>query len=225
MIHINADIGEIPEQIIDGTQEALLACLTAVNIACGGHAGNDETMRLSVAQSRRHQLQIGAHPGYPDPLNFGRVALDMPLDDVERTVYEQIRALAAHTDEIRHVKPHGALYNQAVADPALARAIARGAARFSRSITLVGLANSRMLDAFAEEGFDIAAEAFADRRYNPDGSLRSRALPGALIEDPEEAAAQAVRLARSGTIQTICVHGDTPGAAAIARAVAQALLL
>ncbi|MBI2686525.1 MAG: LamB/YcsF family protein [Acidobacteria bacterium] len=224
MIHINADIGEIPAHIEDGTQESLLRHLTQVNIACGGHAGDDSTMRASIGQANRYNLQIGAHPGYPDPANFGRLELDLPLDAVTQAVFEQITALSKFTNEIQHVKPHGALYNQAVHNEALARAIAKGAARFSRNIALVGLANSKMLDVFAGEGFRIQAEAFADRRYNADGTLVSRTLPNALITDPAEAAQQAVRLARSGTIQTICVHGDTPGAAAIARAVAQALI-
>jgi UPF0271 protein len=225
MIHINADIGEIPAHIADGTQEALLPYLTAVNIACGGHAGNDEMMRLSVAQARRHSLQIGAHPGYPDPANFGRLELNLPLDEVTNFVHQQITALARFEKDLTHVKPHGALYNQAAKDPNLARAIARGVARYSKQIPLVGLANSPMLEVFAAEGFPIQAEAFADRRYNPDGTLVSRALPHALIEDPAEAAAQALQMASSGKVQTICVHGDTPGAAAIARAVAKALLL
>lgn len=225
MIHINADIGEIPAHLTDGTQEALLPYLTAVNIACGGHAGNAEMMRLSVEQARRHNLQIGAHPGYPDPSNFGRLELQLPLEEVTDFVHQQIAALAAFTNELTHVKPHGALYNQAAKDPALARAIACGVARYSKLIPLVGLANSLMLDVFREEGFPVQAEAFADRRYNPDGSLVSRALPHALIEDPAEAAAQALEMAASGHIQTICVHGDTPGAAAIARAVAKALIL
>lgn len=225
MIHINADIGEIPEDIANGTQEALLQYLTAVNIACGGHAGTPETMRQSIAQAKKYRLEIGAHPGYPDPANFGRLSLNMPLDAVAETVFEQIKTLAQFTNEIRHVKPHGALYNQAVNDPDLARAIAQGVARFSREITLVGLANSRMLEVFAEAGFQIAAEAFADRRYNADGTLVARTEANALITDPAEAAEQALKFARDGTVQTICVHGDTPGAAAIARAVAQALIL
>ena len=178
-------------------------------------------MRQSVLQAQKHNLQIGAHPGYPDPANFGRLNLDMPLDAVTQTVYEQLQTLARFTTEIRHVKPHGALYNQAAQDPSLARAIARGVARFSQQVTLVGLAGSRMLEAFAEEGFPTMSEAFADRRYNPDGSLVSRALPHALIDDPAEAASQI--LVMRG-IQTVCVHGDSPGAIAIARAVAQALL-
>ena len=182
-------------------------------------------MRQSIAQAEKYGLEIGAHPGYPDAANFGRLAMNMPLDAVAETVFEQIKTLAQFTSEIRHVKPHGALYNQAVNDPALARAIAQGAARFSKEITLVGLANSRMLEVFAEAGFQIAAEAFADRRYNADGTLVARTEANALITDPAEAAEQARRFAQSGSVQTICVHGDTPGAAVIARAVAQALIL
>lgn len=225
MMQINADIGEIPQHIADGTQEALLPFLTEVNIACGGHAGDDETMRVSVEQARRHGLRIGAHPGYPDRENFGRVAMAMGLAEVEETVYRQVSALAAIAGELTHVKPHGALYNLSAADEELARAIARGVARFSKAVTLVGLAGSKMLDVFRSEGFAIAREGFADRAYNADGTLRARTLPGALIEDPAEAAAQALRMAASGTIDTICVHGDTPGAAAIASAVAKALIL
>ena len=218
MIHINADVEDNP-------QDDLLQHLTAINIACGGHFGNSETMQEAVDKAKRFNLQIGAHPGYPDPANFGRLELDMPLDAVAQTVFEQIQALAAHTKEIRHVKPHGALYNQAVNNEALAYAIAQGAARFSKQLTLVGLANSKMVTVFAGAGFVTQAEAFADRRYNPDGTLVSRKLPNALITNPAEAAAQALRLAQTGAVQTICIHGDTPGAAAIARAVAQALIL
>lgn len=225
MIHINADIGEIPEHIADGTQESLLPYLTAVNIACGGHAGNEEMMRVSVQQATQRGLRIGAHPGYPDAANFGRLPMEMSMEAVTEFVYEQVAALARIAPGMAHVKPHGALYNQAAQDLELARAIARGVARAGRGLILVGLANSRMLDAFVEEGFPVEAEAFADRRYNADGTLVSRQLPNALIEDPAEAAAQAVEMARSGRIQTICVHGDTPGAAAIARAVAKALIL
>jgi UPF0271 protein len=224
MIHINADIGEIAEHIADGTQEALLPSLTAVNIACGGHAGDESMMRASIRQALTYGLQIGAHPGYPDRGHFGRRELNLPLDEVSQLVYEQVAALGALTGEIRHVKPHGALYNQAAHNPPLAQAIARGVARFSRSVTLFGLAGSPMLDAFAAEGFATAAEAFADRRYNPDGTLVSRTRPDALIEDPAEAAAQVLRLIAQGNVQTICVHGDTPGAAAIARAVAKACI-
>ncbi len=216
-------MGELPEAIDDGTQESLMPHLTSVNIACGGHAGDEDTMRRTVEQARRHGLAIGAHPGYLDRANFGRTELDLPPAAIEELVYDQIRALADIAGEIVHVKPHGALYNQAVRNRALADAIARGVARFSIEVVLVGLADSQMLEAFKEAGFRTAAEAFADRKYEADGTLRSRKFDDALIRDPAKAAEQAVELARSGRAQTICIHSDTPGSPAIAAAVAEAL--
>jgi UPF0271 protein len=224
MMQINADVGEIAELISDGRQEELLGYVTMVNIACGGHAGTAETMRISVEQARRRGLRIGAHPGYADRENFGRVAVAMELDAVSEMVFGQVRELAKYTDEIGHVKPHGALYNEAAVRGELARAIARGVAGFSREVTLVGLAGSVMLKEFGEEGFAVMAEGFADRRYTAEGTLVARGLPGAVITDAGEAAEQVLRLRESGRVQTICVHGDTAGAAGIARAVAQALL-
>ncbi len=223
MMDINCDIGEVVELIEDGSQEALMPFLTSVNIACGGHAGGSRMMQISVDQATQYGLKIGAHPGYPDAANFGRLELDMPFPAVAQMVYEQICALAAVTKHISHVKPHGALYNQAVKNRGLAQAIARGTARFSREVTLVGLAGSEMLAVFQEEGFRVAAEAFADRRYEMDGTLRSRKFADALILDPEEAASQAVRISQSKMADTICIHSDTPGALAIATAVAKAL--
>ena len=220
---INCDIGEVPEMIESGGQESILPHVTSANIACGGHAGDERMMRVSVEQAKRYGLKIGAHPSYPDRANFGRLELDMPLGALEQTVHGQILALVKISGGIAHVKPHGALYNQAARDEKLALAVARGVARFSRTVTLVGLAGSKMLDVFRAEGFPVLAEGFADRRYESDGSLRNRRLPGALIHDPSEAAAQAVRLAKSGIAETICIHGDTPGAAMIAAAVSKAL--
>ena len=238
-IDINCDMGEIPEHISDGTQESLMRSITSVNIACGGHAGDERMMKTTIEQALRWNLTIGAHPGYPDRENFGRVELDLPLEQVEETVFGQIRTLAevaaTYATAVVHVKPHGALYNQAVNNPALARAIANGVARFSKDVVLVGLAGSKMLDVFREAGFRVAAEAFADRRYEPDGTLRSRKFDDALIRDPKQAAEQAVRIAkRRGVIasdgstvkieaDTVCMHGDTPGAPKIAEAVAAGL--
>jgi 5-oxoprolinase (ATP-hydrolysing) subunit A len=223
MMDINSDVGELRSMIDDGTQGALMPYLTSANIACGGHAGDEQTMRITVDQARRHKVAIGAHPGYPDRENFGRVELDMPLHAVEQTVFDQIRALAAIATDIVHVKPHGALYNQAAGNRQLAAAIARGVARYRRDVTLMGLAGSPMLEVFRQEGFSVLAEAFADRRYEADGTLRSRKYPDALIQDPAEAAAQALRMAEKGQAQTICIHSDTPGSVAIARAVSSAL--
>ncbi len=238
-IDLNCDMGELPEAIADGSQEALMPSLTSVNIACGGHAGDAQTMQATIAQALRWKLAIGAHPGYPDRTNFGRLQLNLPPEAIADSVYEQVRALAevaAHAGvRLTHVKPHGALYNQAVHSRRLAEAIAKGVARWSRDVALVGLAGSPMLDVFREAGFPVAAEAFADRRYEPDGTLRSRKHPDALIRDPAEAGRQALSIVQRGTViahdgnqvpvnaQTICIHGDTPGAPKIATAVAKAL--
>jgi UPF0271 protein len=151
----------------------------------------------------------------------------LALEEIEKTVFEQIRGLAAIAAEyataIVHVKPHGALYNQAVNRPELALAIANGTARFSKNVVLVGLAGSQMVDVFRSAGFRVAAEAFADRTYEPDGTLRSRKFDDALIRDPVKAAGQALRIAPEGRAQTICIHGDTPGAPKIAEMVAKTL--
>ena len=238
-IDLNCDMGEVPESISDGTQESLMPFLTSVNIACGGHAGDLQTMKATIEQARRWRLAIGAHPGYPDHANFGRVELNLPPEEVADSVLEQVEALAkVAVDcgvEVTHVKPHSALYNQAAKSRSLAQAIADGVARWRRDVVLVGLAGSLMLDVFWEAGFRVAAEAFADRRYEADGTLRSRRFEDALIRDPVEAGQQALRVAQRGTAiahdgkevsvsaQTICIHADTPGAPRIAAAVAQAL--
>src|SRR6267142_3817740 len=238
-IDLNCDVGELPEAIADGTQESLMASLTSVNIACGGHAGDEQTMETTVEQAIRWKLTIGAHPGYPDRANFGRVELKLPAKEIADFVCEQVRALAEVAArcgaQLAHVKPHGALYNQAVRNRELARAIADGVARWSRDVVLVGLAGSPMLDIFREAGFAVAAEAFADRRYEADGTLRSRKFADALIRNPEEAAWQALGIAERGLViasdgsqvdvraQTICIHGDTPGAPEIAARVARTL--
>jgi UPF0271 protein len=216
-VWLNCDMGELADAALE---EALMAHVDAANIACGGHAGDEPAMRRTIALALRHGVRIGAHPGYPDRAHFGRLELTMELPDVAATVEEQVRRLAALT-HVAHVKPHGALYNAAARNPALARAIAEGVARWSTGVVLVGLASSPMLDVWRAMGFQTAAEGFADRRYEQDGSLRSRKLPGALITDPRAAAAQAVRLA--GSADTVCIHSDTPGAVEIAKVVRSAL--
>ena len=206
----------------------LLALVTSVNVACGFHAGDPAVMDRTVAAAARAGVALGAHPGYPDLRGFGRRPMSLPPEEVETDVLYQVGALMAfaraHGARLVHVKPHGALYNQAALDEELARAVARGTARAGRDLILVGLAGSEAMRRAAEaEGLRFAAEAFADRAYNDDGTLRSRRLPGAVITDPEAAARQAVSLAREGRADTLCLHGDTPGAVANARAVAQAL--
>jgi UPF0271 protein len=238
-IDLNCDMGELPEAIADGTQETWMPSLTSVSIACGGHAGDEATMKATVEQALRWNLAIGAHPGYPDRANFGRRELNLSPETVADFVFEQVRTLAVIAarcgTRVVHVKPHGALYNQAAKNRELAAAIAKGVGRWSREVTLVGLAGSSMLDVFRDAGFSAAGEAFADRRYEPDGSLRSRKFPDALICDPAEAGRQAQIIVEPGMAiacdgseididaQTLCIHGDTPGAAQIAAAVAQAL--
>ncbi len=285
-IDLNCDMGELPEAIADGTQEALLRSITSANVACGGHAGDERTMRTTIEQALRAGVAVGAHPGYPDRENFGRLELKMLPEAVADSACEQVRALAAVAAscgaKLVHVKPHGALYNQAVRNRELAAAIAKGVAKavglnsmlkdpihchpepgrrlpavsgrnvaanggegsaflpatskgWSKKVVLVGLAGSPMLDVFREAGFAVAAEAFADRRYKPDGTLRSRKFDDALIRNPAEAAKQALSIAQRGivtahdgtevhlTAQTICIHGDTPGSVQIAAAVARTL--
>ena len=238
-LDLNCDMGELPQAIADGTQEALLASVTSANVACGGHAGDAQTMRTTIEQALRAGVAVGAHPGYPDRENFGRLEQKMSPEALADSVCQQVRALgqiaAACGARLDHVKPHGALYNQAVADRKIAEAIAEGVARCSRELVLVGLAESPMLAVFRKAGFPVAAEAFADRRYEPDGTLRSRRFHDALIRDPDEAARQALAIAELGTVtaqngcelklaaQTICIHGDTPGAPEIAAAVARVL--
>lgn len=238
-IDLNCDMGEISEAIADGTQEALMRSITSANVACGGHAGDAETMRATIEQALHAGVAIGAHPGYPDRVNFGRLELKMAPAEVAESVFEQVAVLGKIAEScgapVVHVKPHGALYNQAVRNRELARAIADGVARWRRDVVLVGLAGSPMLDVFREAGFVVAAEAFADRRYEPDGTLRSRRFEDALIRNPKEAARQALGMVERGTVmasdgsevkvaaQTICIHGDTPGATKIAEEVARTL--
>lgn len=238
-IDLNCDMGELPEAIADGTQEALMPFLTSVNIACGGHAGDEQTMAATIEQALRWNLAIGAHPGYADRANFGRIELNLTPNAVAESVFQQVQTLAElaarFNARLAHVKPHGALYNQAVQNRGLAAAIAQGVAQWGHQVVLVGLAGSPMLEVFREAGFAVAAEAFADRRYEPNGTLRSRRFANALIHDPEEAARQALGIAQRGKViasdgsevavdaQTICLHSDTPGAAAIGQAVSHRL--
>jgi UPF0271 protein len=238
-IDLNCDMGELPAAIADGTQASLMPFLTSVNVACGGHAGDERTMETTIRQALGSKLALGAHPGYPDPLNFGRVELALSAEATANSVCEQVKSFAkvaaACGARVSHVKPHGALYNQAARDWATAQAIAHGVARWSRDVILVGLAGSLMLDVFREAGFRVAAEGFADRRYEADGTLRSRRLPDALIRDPVEAGQQALLIANQGiavacngkeivvNAQTICIHGDTAEATEMAATVARTL--
>jgi len=237
---LNADLGESFGRWTLGDDERMVAHITSANLACGFHAGDFRVMEATVALCRRAGVAVGAQPGYPDLLGFGRRPMPFDPDEVESLVRYQIGALEAFCRaqgvEMQHVKPHGALYNQAAAEPALAAAIARAVGRFSRDLALFGLASSEpMRSAAADAGLRFVAEAFADRRYLADGSLQPRSEPGSLITDAGVAAAQAVQVATDGAVtavdgsgvklsaDSICCHGDTPGAVEIAAAVRRAL--
>ena len=225
MIDLNCDMGELEDA---AHEAALMEYITSANIACGAHAGDDAIMERTAKLALARGVRIGAHPGYPDRANFGRLEIPMLSEDIASTVRAQIERLDSIVrrlgGRIVHVKPHGALYNVAVRNPEVCRAIGEGVAQWNRDTVVFGLAGSAMLDLWRGMGLKVAAEAFADRRYEPDGTLRSRKFPDALITDPREAAAQAVRLERSGTADTICVHGDTSGAVNILKACREALL-
>ncbi len=236
-IDLNADVGEIPE--LARIEETLLDVVTSVNVACGGHAGDAASMERVIRAALERGVAVGAHPSYPDRKGFGRRTMRLSLEEVSSAVAGQVAAFLEVAQRcgtrLAHVKPHGALYNAAAKDEALARAIAEGVARVAPGVLLVGLAGSVMLQGFSEEGFPFAGEAFADRGYEPDGSLTPRERSGALKESAEEAAEQAVSIAVRGEVvashgepvavdaRTICLHSDTPGAAAFGRAVAARL--
>lgn len=239
-VDLNADLGESFGRWKLGDDERLVAHITSANLACGFHAGDFSVMDATVALCRRAGVAVGAQPGYPDLLGFGRRAIPFEPDEVESLVRYQIGALEAfcraHGVEMQHVKPHGALYNGAASDPALAGAVARATARFSRDLALYGLASSEhMAEAAAGAGLRFVPEAFADRRYRADGSLQPRSEPGAVLADPEQAGAQAVSIAVDGrvsaedgsivrlTAESICCHGDTPGPVELAASVRRAL--
>jgi UPF0271 protein len=238
-IDLNCDLGESPDAIREGIDAAILQSVTSVNVACGGHAGDLGTMEATVRAALRHGVAIGAHPGFADRESFGRARVALSPSDTEGLVRDQVRELdrvaAACGATLTHVKPHGGLYHAVMEDEALARALAIGAARVRPGLALVGRAGATAIAVWTSMGFQAIAEGFADRRYEADGALRSRALAGAVLSDPDEAARQAVGLAvdrrvvgSDGTLlrvvaASICVHGDTPGAAAVARAVRERL--
>ena len=238
-IDLNCDMGESFGRYTFGTDEALMPYISSANIACGFHASDPLVMARTVRLAREHGVAIGAHPGYPDLQGFGRRDMGLSPEEAQDIILYQIGALAGFARaagvELAHVKAHGALYNQAAKDRALAEAVVRAVTRFSSELIVVGLANSMVIDAALEAGQPVAREAFADRAYEADGSLRSRRLPGAVLHDPAQAAEQAVRIARDGTVvtwdgqevlvkaETLCVHGDTRSALAIVQAIRQAL--
>jgi UPF0271 protein len=231
-IDLNADVGESFGAYSIGNDAALMPSISSVSVAAGFHAGDPSVLRRTIRLAASHGVAVGAHPGFPDLVGFGRRELNASPGETEDFVLYQIAAVAgvaaAEGVRLQHVKPHGALFNMAVRDAAVAAAIARAVAAFDASLVLFGLSNSELLNAGRASGLRVASEVFADRAYEPDGSLRSRSLPDAVIHDPSRVVQRAVRMARERVVEaidgtlvplladTICVHGDTPGAAGLA---------
>ena len=238
-IDLNSDLGESFGAWVMGQDAALMPVITSANVACGFHAGDPGVMRETVWLARAQGVAIGAHPGFPDLAGFGRRDLRCTPQEVEDMVVYQIGALAAvaaaQGTRLQHVKAHGALYNMACRDEALAAAIARATKAVDPGLILFGLPRSPLLQQGVRLGLRVAAEVFADRAYNADGSLVSRLQPGSVIHDEAAVVARAVLMATERAVtaadgsllrldaDTICVHGDTPGAASLARAIRQAL--
>jgi len=237
-IDLNADLGETVDGVPTADDEAMFAVISSANVACGGHAGDPASMREAVARAERFGVVVGAHPSYPDRANFGRAAVAMDPAELAAAVAGQLAALAAAGADLRYVKPHGALYHAVTTDreqaDAVARAVADHAAQLGRALPVLGLPGE-IEAAAAAVGLPFVREAFLDRGYLPDGTLVPRGRPGALLADPDLVAARAVRLATAGVVEAVdgsavradaaslCVHGDSPAAVLMARAVRAAL--
>jgi UPF0271 protein len=228
-IDINCDLGEGI-----GNDEAIMPFISSANIACGFHAGNDEIMQETVALCIKYNLTIGAHPSFRDKENFGRMNMDLPVDEIYSLVLEQVQSLSAIVNslgqKLHYIKPHGALYNMAAKDISIANAIAKAAKDFDEKILLYGLPGGAMEKAAAVNQIKFIGEAFADRTYQPDGSLTPRTQPGSLIEDEEESIRQVFQIINNKTVtcvtgeiiplkaETICIHGDGKHIVKFARA-------
>lgn len=237
-VDLNADLGESIDGEPTADDEAMFAVVSSASVATGGHAGDATSMRLAVERAARHGVAIGAHPSYPDRAGFGRATMDLAPDELTATVAAQLGALRAAGADIRYVKPHGALYHAIGADPDRARALVRAVVGLSdalgRAVPVLALGDAAA-EASGAAGLPFVREAFLDRGYTPDGELVPRGMPGALLHDPSVVAERAVRLARDGVVEAVdgtlvvadavslCLHGDTPEAVAMARAVRAAL--
>jgi UPF0271 protein len=234
-IDLNSDLGEGFGAYRVGYDAELFPLISSANVACGFHGGDPRVLERTVRAAAEHGIAVGAHPSYPDLVGFGRRVIAATPDEVRTDVLYQLGALDAFCRAVglrmRHVKAHGALYNHATTDPTTAEAIAAAVAAFDPDLILFAMPGSALLAAGEQAGLQVAREAFADRAYHANGTLVSRRDPGAMITDPEEAAQRMVRLVREGRLRTIegeeldleansiCIHSDTPGAVAIARAI------
>ena len=231
-IDLNCDLGEATGAGAVEHDRRMMEYVTSVNVACGAHAGDPDTMRATVRSARAAGVAVGAHPGFADREGFGRRDIELASEEIENLVLVQLGALAAiagaESLTLGHVKPHGALYNMAGRDRRVADAVVRAVAGFDPSLLLVALSGSVLVDAARDAGLDVVSEVFADRAYDAVGALVSRKRPGAVIHEAGRMVDRAVRMVRDGgvaaidgtplelTAETICVHGDTPGAADLA---------
>ncbi|MBA3231366.1 MAG: LamB/YcsF family protein [Acidobacteria bacterium] len=238
-LDLNCDMGESFGAYVLGSDEEVMPHITSASVACGYHGGDPAVMRRTVRLARQHGVAVGAHPGLQDRAGFGRREMQVTAQEVEDLVLYQVGALEAiaRSEGIRlaHVKPHGALYNMAARERPLAEAIARAVRAFDPSLILFVLPHSEMQRAGEAAGLTVVPEGFADRSYEPDGSLTPRARRGSVIHDIQEIVRRVVRMARDGTVTatdgsdiplsaaTLCVHGDTPGAASLVRELRSAL--
>lgn len=237
-VDLNADLGETVDGMPTADDEAMFAVVSSANVACGGHAGDAVSMRASVERAARFGVAVGAHPSYDDRANFGRVRRDPAPGDLRASIAAQLDALAAAGADLRYVKPHGALYHAVIDDAsqagAVVAAVADLSARLGRALPVLGLAGA-IAEAAAAAGLPFVREAFLDRGYTAHGQLVPRGEPGALVDDPARVAERALRLVREGEVgavdgtriavdaASLCLHGDTPSAVAMARAVRGAL--
>jgi UPF0271 protein len=238
-IDLNCDMGESFGAWSMGQDETILPYVTSANIACGFHAGDPAVMRKTVAAAVQHGVALGAHPGLPDLAGFGRRNVDITPTEAYDMVVVQVGALAGVAASqgacLHHVKAHGALYNMASRNEELADAVARAVHDVDSSLVLYALAGSKQVDAARRNGLTVAEEVFADRSYQHDGSLTPRKQPGAMIEDPDTSIRQVLRMVTEGTVgtvqgndvsvraDTLCIHGDQPGAVVFAQAIRRAL--
>ena len=236
---LNSDLGESFGAYKIGADDKIIPLVTSVNIACGYHAGDPLVMQKSVALAKQYGVSVGAHPGFPDLLGFGRRNMNATPAEVKAYIQYQVGALSAFCRaagvKLHHVKPHGAMYNMAGADYKLARAVAEAVAEIDDSLVLLALSGSEMIRAANEIGLPCASEVFADRHYEEDGSLRARSKPDSVIHDEEECISRVLRMVTEGKVtavtgkdidlraDSICVHGDTPEALAFIRRIRETL--
>ena len=239
-VDLNCDLGESFGAYKIGMDEEVLQYISSANIACGWHAGDSMVMEKTVALAKKNNTAIGAHPGFPDLVGFGRRNLAATPAEVKTYIKYQVGALQAFAKaegvKLQHVKPHGALYNMAAKDPKLAMAIAEAIKEGDSSLILMGLANSEMIKAGEALGLQVANEVFADRAYNDDGTLVARSLPGAVIHDKDLAIKRVIRMVKEGKVESIngkdveikvhsiCIHGDNPEALVFSKNIREALI-